>query len=242
MSSDTIQRMQERLPVPGPPPSSFDTSLQMPQQLPQQGIGHLSAESGDDDQTRHQSSIVNRNNWPDEDEIPGAPSVAVEEPAFVIPDSRSWVDWVELSSPRECLQDAPAQSHSVNPDIRARLLQTLIENASYKDGLLPPDEAQFPNPEILEYFLKLFFDHVQIRFPVIHRATFSTSTAPSFLLLSMMLLGSSHSRTNYGKFVAVYLRPVVVMFQRLQAVDAALVSRHQLVCYLAIAPRLTKIC
>lgn len=224
MSPETIQRMQERLPVAGPAHGSFDASIQMPQALPQQEIGSMSAECGDTDQTRHHASIENRNNWPDEDELPGAPPISVEEPAYIIPDSRSWVEWNELSLPLERLQDAPAQSYTVNPDIRARLIQTLIENASHKYGLLPPDDAQFPVPEILEYFLKLFFEHVQIRFPVIHRATFSTATAPSFLLLSMMLLGSSHSRTNYGKFVAVYLRPVVVMFQRLQALDITLVS------------------
>lgn len=224
MSSETIQRMQERLPVAGPAPGSFDTPLQIPQPLPQQEIGSISVEYGDSDQTRHNASIENRNNWPDEDELPGAPPISVEEPAYVIPDSGSWVEWDEPSLPLERLQDAPTQSYTVNSDIRARLMQTLIENASYKDGLLPPDDAQFPVPEILEYFLKLFFEHVQIRFPVIHRATFSTATAPSFLLLSMILLGSSHSRTNYGKFVAVYLRPVVVMFQRLQALDTTLVS------------------
>lgn len=241
MSSETIQRMQERLPVAGPVPGSFDTSLQMPQQLPQQEIGHLSAGSGEIDPTRHHASIENRNNWPDEDELPGAAPISLEEPTYVIPDSRSWVDWGELSSPLGHLQDAPAQSYTVNPDIRARLLQTLIENASYKDGLLPPEDAQFPVSEVLEYFLKLFFEHVQVRFPVIHRATFSTSTAPPFLLLSMMLLGSSHARTNYGKFVAAYLRPVVVMFQRLQALDTTLVSWHQLVSVLLIVSLLTKI-
>lgn len=241
MSPETIQRMQERLPVAGPAPGSFDTSLRMPQQLPQQGIGDLSAESGDDDQTRHQASIENRNNWPDEDELPGAVPTSVEGSTYVIPDSRSWVEWVELSSPLKRLHDAPAQSYTVSPDIRARLIQTLIENASLKDGLIPPEDVQLPVPEVLEYFLKLFFEHVQIRFPVIHRATFSTSTAPSFLLLSMMLLGSSHSRTNHGKFVAVYLRPVVIMFQRLQALDTRLVSRHQLVCCLKTVPLLTKI-
>jgi hypothetical protein len=224
MSSETIQRMQERLPVAGPAPDSFDPSLQIPQKIPQQGVSHLSVDNADGGQTSHQASIENRNNWPDVDELPGAAPTSVEESTYIIPDSRSWVDWGELSSPLERPRDAPAQSYTLNADIRARLIQTLIENASYKDGLLPPDDAHFPVPEVLEYFLKLFFEHVQIRFPVIHRATFSTSTAPSFLLLSMMLLGSSHSRTNYGKFVAVYLRPVVVMFQRLQALDTTLVS------------------
>lgn len=232
MSSETIQRMQERLPVAGPAPGSFDSSLQISQQLNQQVIGNMSADCGVE--SRHHTSIENRNNWPDEDELPGAGPISLEESTYIIPDSRSWVDWGELSSPLERLQDAPTQSFTVNPEIRARLLQTLIENASYKDGLLSPEDAQFPVPEVLEYFLKLFFEHVQIRFPVIHRATFSTSTAPSFLLLSMMLLGSSHSRTNYGKFVAAYLRPVVVMFQRLQALDITMVSRHRFVFCLVI--------
>ena len=146
-----------------------------------------------------------------------------EQLACVIPDSRSWVNWDELSSPFERLHDTPVQSYRVEHNIRARLIQTLLDNASYKDGPLPPETSHFPDPEVLEYFLKLFFEHVQIRFPVIHQATFSTVKAPSFLLLSMMLLGSSHSRTGYGKFVAVYLRPIVTMFQRLQALGSTMV-------------------
>ncbi|GAM43400.1 C2H2 type zinc finger domain protein [Talaromyces pinophilus] len=158
MSSETIQRMQERLPVAGPAPDSFDPSLQIPQQVPQQGVSHLSVDSADGGQTSHQASIENRNNWPDVDELPGAAPTSVEESTYIIPDSRSWVDWGELSSPLERPRDAPAQSYTLNADIRARLIQTLIENASYKDGLLPPDDAHFPVPEVSRHTSGHIFD------------------------------------------------------------------------------------
>ncbi|CEL07336.1 hypothetical protein ASPCAL10496 [Aspergillus calidoustus] len=164
------------------------------------------------------SSIEDRNNWPDVD---GGlePTTSREMPAVSIPDADAWVDHGEISSLSDLPGDRRGHRCAVDDRLRARLIAALEKESSVKDGLLAPDQTRFPTPAILEHFLRLFFEHVHVRFPVIHQPTFSIETAPPFLLLAMMLLGSSHSVTNRGKFVAVYLYPVATMFSRIQALD-----------------------
>ncbi|KAL3455812.1 fungal-specific transcription factor domain-containing protein [Aspergillus heterothallicus] len=168
----------------------------------------------------HHVSTEERNTWPDVDGLPGGRGMQ-ELSTLSVPDSESWVDHAELSSIQALPNEGRAQCYTVDRNIRARLIATLEEQSSVKDGLLPPEAAKFPNEATMEYFIRLFFKHVHLRFPVIHRPTFSTETAPPFLLLSMMLLGSSHSPSNRGRFVAAYLWPVVTMFSRIQVLDTA---------------------
>jgi hypothetical protein len=169
------------------------------------------------------SSIEDRNNWPDVD---GGlePTTSREMPAVSIPDADAWVDHGEISSLSDLPGDRRGHRCAVDDRLRARLIAALEKESSVKDGLLAPDQTRFPTPAILEHFLRLFFEHIHVRFPVIHQPTFSIETAPPFLLLAMMLLGSSHSVTNRGKFVAVYLYPVATMFSRIQALDTRFVS------------------
>ncbi|KAL4976294.1 fungal-specific transcription factor domain-containing protein [Aspergillus desertorum] len=170
------------------------------------------------DETHH-AALEDRNDWPDVDGIP-EPSCPQDGPGLVIPASDRWVDAHEiLSSSRP--GEARARYAAVDVEVRARIMTDLQRESSVAHGLLPPDEAHFPSVRILEHFLWLFFDHVHPRFPAIHRPTFTTATAPPFLLLAMMLLGSSHSASNRGRFAAVYLRPALITFSRMQALDTA---------------------
>ncbi|KAL2811877.1 fungal-specific transcription factor domain-containing protein [Aspergillus granulosus] len=168
----------------------------------------------------HQATIEDTNNWPDVDG--SAESTILQEvPAATVPGSDEWVEEHEILSCAGTFGERRVPYVEVDADLRTRILVALQQESSVKHGLLPPDEAKFPAPGILEHFLRLFFQYVHPRFPVTHRPTFSTSTAPPFLLLAMMLLGSSHSETNGGRFTAVYLRPVVTMFSRMQALNTA---------------------
>ncbi|KAH1583282.1 hypothetical protein KXX17_000169 [Aspergillus fumigatus] len=157
-----------------------------------------------------------QNDWPDEDPVPGAPPSS-EIPPTDIPSQESWVEPDEVRLFQDRLKNVNWQFLRITPDVRARMLATLADSASIEHGHLPPDESKFPVPEVLEYFLSLFFEFVHPRFPVLHKPTFSTATAPPYLLLAIMLLGSSHSRSNRGKFVAVYLHLATTVFMRLHA-------------------------
>jgi hypothetical protein len=166
----------------------------------------------------------NQNDWPDEDPVPGAPAPS-EIPPTDIPGQESWVEPDEVRLFQNRFKNANWQFLRVTPDMRARLLATLADSASIEHGYLPPDESKFPVPELLEYFLSLFFEFVHPRFPVLHKPTFNMTAAPPYLLLAMILLGSSHSRSNRGKFVAVYLHLATTMFMRLHALKPSFV-RH----------------
>ncbi|KAF4217217.1 hypothetical protein CNMCM5878_006461 [Aspergillus fumigatiaffinis] len=137
----------------------------------------------------------NQNDWPDEDPVPGAPAPS-EIPPTDIPGQESWVEPDEVRLFQNRFKNANWQFLRVTPDMRARLLATLADSASIEHGHLPPDESKFPVPELLEYFLSLFFEFVHPRFPVLHKPTFNMTAAPPYLLLAMILLGSSHSRSN----------------------------------------------
>lgn len=165
-----------------------------------------------------------QNDWPDEDPVPGAPPSS-EIPPTDIPSQESWVEPDEVRLFQDRFKNVNWQFLRITPDVRARMLATLADSASIEHGHLPPDESKFPVPEVLEYFLSLFFELVHPRFPVLHKPTFSTATAPPYLLLAMMLLGSSHSRSNRGKFVAVYLHLATTVFMRLHALKPSFV-RH----------------
>lgn len=165
-----------------------------------------------------------QNDWPDEDPVPGAPPSS-EIPPTDIPSQESWVEPDEVRLFQDRFKNVNWQFLRITPDVRARMLATLADSASIEHGHLPPDESKFPVPEVLEYFVSLFFEFVHPRFPVLHKPTFNTATAPPYLLLAMMLLGSSHSRSNRGKFVAVYLHLATTVFMRLHALKPSFV-RH----------------
>ncbi|KAL2810240.1 fungal-specific transcription factor domain-containing protein [Aspergillus granulosus] len=209
-----------------PPPDFVAASMpvsQDPSHPNPQSIPSLVSEQGENEAPFGESQamlIEDRNNWPDVDCI--QESIPPREAATLgVPDSDAWVDPGEVSSFCGSLSDEDAQCYMVDVDIRTRLITALEKESSVKDGLLPPDGTKFPNPRTLRHFLQLFFEYMQPRFPILHQPTFSTATAPPFLLLAMMLLGSSHSPTNHGRFVAVYIGSVVTMFSRMQALDTA---------------------
>ncbi|KAL4811966.1 fungal-specific transcription factor domain-containing protein [Aspergillus spinulosporus] len=172
----------------------------------------------------HRASLEDQNSWPDVDGLPNPP-YPQDTRTLVVPASDRWVDTQEISSFTQASTAQPRYV-AVDVEVRARIMAALQRESSAEHGLLPPEEAQFPSVGILEHFLRLFFQHVHPRFPVIHRPTFATAIAPPFLLLAMMLLGSSHSVSNRGNFAIVYLRPVIIMFSRMQALDTTFLREN----------------
>lgn len=58
----------------------------------------------------------------------------------------------------------------------------------------------FPSVETLSYYLQLYLLHKESREALLHLPTFSISSTKPALLLSMMLVGSTYSVANRGKF------------------------------------------
>lgn len=101
---------------------------------------------------------------------------------------------------RHFMTNHPAKVGNISPDTRFILLQILGSPNMNAFCGPPPTNELFPGINDLDYFIQLYFVHVQPYFPVIHMPTFSISAAKPLLLLSMMLLGSSHSASNRGRF------------------------------------------
>lgn len=68
-----------------------------------------------------------------------------------------------------------------------------------------PGPEEFPETRALQYFLLLYFIHVNPRFPVIHLPTFSPDHCFPDVLLAMILAGSCHSDSNQYTFCHAYM-------------------------------------
>jgi hypothetical protein len=108
----------------------------------------------------------------------------------------------------------------VNHALRELLLASLNGSGSRNDVSRPEiSDALFPPPEVLDFFLRLYVRYIQPRFPVLHLPTFDIYTCSPLLLVSMMLLGSSHSRTDRGRFSRLFHDHLRIAIIRIQEVD-----------------------
>ncbi|KAL3422888.1 C2H2 type zinc finger domain protein [Phlyctema vagabunda] len=112
----------------------------------------------------------------------------------------------------------------VDDTIRTAILNAL--NVPAKNEFSQPGindtTLTFPPAEALDYFLRLYIHHVHLRFPIIHIPTFDLYNVPPLLLASMMFLGSSHSKSDCGRFSRVFFEYATGSFADQQRRD----SRH----------------
>jgi hypothetical protein len=108
----------------------------------------------------------------------------------------------------------------VNHALRELLLASLNGSGSRNDMSRPEiSDALFPPPEALDFFLRLYVRYIQPRFPVLHLPTFDIYTCSPLLLVAMMFLGSSHSRTDRGRFSRLFHDHLRIAIIRIQEVD-----------------------
>lgn len=88
--------------------------------------------------------------------------------------------------------------------------------------------GDFPPAEILDFFLLLYFQYVHKRFPVTHLATFDPSKTAPVLLMAMLLVGSSHSRSSRGWFTKLFYKRSRIALMRKLETDSKLVSTRSL--------------
>lgn len=130
---------------------------------------------------------------------------------------RNPVDWSAMAA-ESLLANAQRQpgntfAMSIDQGMREVLVNLLsLPPSQPSDGSLHVDS--FPATEILDHFLLLYFRHIHERFPVIHLPTFHLSKISPFLLMAMLLAGSSHSKTNKGWFVKVFYKHCQVALMR----------------------------
>lgn len=116
----------------------------------------------------------------------------------------------------------------INFTLRESLLSTLNGGTFRGDGTHPEiSDAIFPPVEILDFFMRLYVRYIQPRFPILHLPTFDIYTAPPSLLLAMMFLGSSHSRSDCGRFSRLFHERLRVYIIRLQEIDKDYVCNYQ---------------
>ncbi|RDW84516.1 hypothetical protein BP6252_02106 [Coleophoma cylindrospora] len=162
--------------------------------------------------------------WPDK--ISGSPS-----PTRHLPLPRrpllpvSWQPVVEESRMNgfflntAAFQNRPLQY--IDDPIRTSLLNTL--NIPSRNEIPQPGindtTLTFPPCEVLDYFLRLYLQYVHPRFPVIHVPTLNLYSVPPLLLASMMFLGSSHSKSDRGRFSRMFFDNAINSFQDQQRRD-----------------------
>ena len=172
------------------------------------------AHADDDDQT----------DWPDKVSRSSSPSRHAQRVVPLGLNSESpdtWVSVVEEARRSGLNVRSMRPYQQLGEQIRASILST-INSFSYvrndfsrravSDRVFPPSEA-------LDYYLRLYFQYIQPRFPIVHLPTFDIYSCPPLLLLAMMFLGSSHSIADRGRFLRLFHERLRVSCIRMQEVD-----------------------
>lgn len=163
--------------------------------------------------------------WPDkpEDNVVALGQKTRSIPYRSLP--QSWHPAV-LEEARLSRASAPSiLRHRVSPPIRSGILSSL-NGAHFKNDVSKPEigEASFPSAEVLDHFLQLYMQHVHPRFPVIHVPTFDIFKSPPLLLVSMMFLGSCHSKADRGRFWRLFYDHARIAFLRYNETEESYVS------------------
>ncbi|PQE21779.1 hypothetical protein CJF30_00010990 [Rutstroemia sp. NJR-2017a BBW] len=140
--------------------------------------------------------------------------------------------WIPKPFPRlnpefwqEVLHEARFNGISIAPriritdEIRSSMVDMLQIDLPSDPVILEVSSFTFPPPAVLDYFLHLFFQHIHPRFPVIHIPTFNVFTTSPLLLVSMMLLGSSHSKADRNRFLRLFHNRARVSGMRLHEIE-----------------------
>ena len=196
-------------------------SLQYPppqQQVRQPPAKFESSENEEDD----------NNDWPDnvESQPRRAPRII---PIGLGVSSMSWQPQVDEARGRPTAPFAP-KLQQINNDLRLSLLEALNGDPRRNEfSIAEISDAMFPPPEVLDFFLRLYFQFIQPRFPVLHIPTFDIYQSPPLLIVAMILLGSSHSFGDRGRFSGTFYQNLRVACLRMQELD----SKYVTICFLS---------
>lgn len=150
------------------------------------------------------------NDWPDKTSRPGTPTRKHTDPRIVpltlLP--MSWQSVVDeaRSSGLSSSNIAPVQQ--ISDKLRSTLLKALNSTNFPPNETSRPEieDGMFPPAEVLDFFMRLYIQYLQPRFPVLHLPTFDIYTAPPLLLLAMMFVGSCHSKVDQGRVCRIFHR------------------------------------
>jgi hypothetical protein len=170
---------------------------------PDQNISHLGSNHTGvlDESASLDGEDKETSDWPDRLSRPASPG-KLNSP-IISPDGQFWIRTIRESQTMNPEDVLVRQSYKgvVDERIRASQLDSLNICLGGKDNSLL---QSFPPAEVLDYFLRLFFQYLHPRFPVTHLPTFDIDQVPPFLLTAMMILGSAHSVTNRGRFSSLF--------------------------------------
>jgi hypothetical protein len=155
--------------------------------------------------------------WPDQESRPVSPRQhrLLHQP----PRSTSYVDQGEIATFTNTYTGThPTRLFSEKS--REAMLGTVtsssLDEFCSEKGSRP---GSFPPLSTIEYFMQLYFAHVQPRFPVLHIPTFEPNGSPATLLLAIAIVGSSYSESNQGRFALSYLERTRMAIRLMQERD-----------------------
>ncbi len=138
--------------------------------------------------------------WPDKESHPGTS----EQQTRIVPLNAHPVSFQATLNEAASSNLSSATIHpfqTISDSLRSILLSSLNE-PNFLSGTSGPaiSETVFPPSQVLDYFLRLYVRYVHPRFPILHLPTFDPYKVNPLLVVAMMFLGSSHSRTDRGRF------------------------------------------
>jgi hypothetical protein len=183
-------------------------------------VSHLDAADAEDEDT---------NDWPDKDPRPDSQHQRARRvvPLHLLP--VSWQNILDEARASGLSATTIRPYQYINLSLRSVLI-AVLEGANFKNDLSKPDisDSMFPPPEALDLFLRLYIRYVHPRFPILHLPTFDIYSTPPLLLIAMMFLGSSHSRTDRGRFSRLFYDHLRLAVMRNSEMDPKAVSHCQL--------------
>jgi len=168
------------------------------------------------------------NDWPDKVRRPTTPPKRAPRivPRHLIP--VFWQPVLEEARASGLSAATTRPMQQINDGLRQLLLGTLNGSNYGRTEISRPEisDAIFPPAEALDFFLRLYIQYIQPRFPVLHLPTFDMYNCPPLLLIAMMCLGSSHSGSDRGRFSRLFHDHLRIAVIRMQEVDPEYVGFH----------------
>ncbi|KAI9647620.1 hypothetical protein NHQ30_004005 [Ciborinia camelliae] len=130
--------------------------------------------------------------------------------------------WHPVSQEARVSRFTVGPRQQVNDILRSTLLGMLQIDLPAQSGdtvFVEINSSTFPPSEVLDYFLRLYFQHVHPRFPVTHIPTFDIFASSPLLVLSMMFLGSCYSTADRGRFLRIFHNRARVASMRLHEIE-----------------------
>jgi len=165
-----------------------------------------------------------QHDWPDKDFKSAAPGRTAQR---VVPlglnseSPASWYSVVEEARTSGLNARSMRPYQAFNDQMRATIIFTMNSFSFVRNDFSRREVSDkvFPPSEVLDYYMRLYFQYIQPRFPILHMPTFDLYSCPPLLLLAMMFLGSSHSKADRGRFLRLFHERLRVACIRMQEID-----------------------